>query len=103
MIDRCIDQARKLAEACDALQGIFLQHSISNGCGAGLGTLFNSKMVEEYSDKIHCSFLMAPSKNLAQTVMEPYNSILSYHQLCENSGMTFMFDNETLYNKCIKD
>lgn len=33
-------------------------------------------------------------------VVEPYNAILSSHQLVENSDLTFCFDNEALYDIC---
>lgn len=33
-------------------------------------------------------------------MVEPYNTILSAHQLIENSDMTFCFDNEALYDIC---
>merc|ERR1712040_23588 len=32
------------------------------------------------------------------TVVEPYNAVLSSHQLLENSDETFIIDNEALYN-----
>ena len=31
-------------------------------------------------------------------VVEPYNAVLSVHQLVETSDMTFCFDNEALYD-----
>ena len=33
-------------------------------------------------------------------MVEPYNAVLSAHQLVENSDMTFCFDNEALYDIC---
>merc|ERR1711981_387209 len=32
------------------------------------------------------------------TVVEPYNAVLSTHQLLENADETFVIDNEALYN-----
>merc|ERR1712228_1091612 len=34
----------------------------------------------------------------SDTVVEPYNAVLSSHQLLENSDETFVIDNEALYN-----
>jgi len=33
-------------------------------------------------------------------VLEPYNAMLSVHQLVENSSATYCFDNEALYDIC---
>merc|ERR1712113_426110 len=35
---------------------------------------------------------------VSDTVVEPYNAVLSSHQLLENSDETFIIDNEALYN-----
>ncbi len=35
-------------------------------------------------------------------VVEPYNAVLSAHQLVEATDMTFCFDNEALYDICFK-
>merc|ERR1712113_339647 len=35
---------------------------------------------------------------VSDTVVEPYNAVLSSHQLLENSDETFVVDNEALYN-----
>ena len=37
---------------------------------------------------------------VSDVVVEPYNAVLSTHQLVENSDMTFCFDNEALYDIC---
>ena len=34
---------------------------------------------------------------VSETVVEPYNALLSVHQLVENSDMTLCIDNEALY------
>merc|ERR1711951_169471 len=39
-----------------------------------------------------------PSPKVSDTVVEPYNAVLSSHQLLENSDETFIIDNEALYN-----
>ena len=40
------DVVRKQAEACDALQGFQLIHSLGGGTGAGMGSLLLSKLRE---------------------------------------------------------
>lgn len=48
------------------------------------------------------SFSIVPSPKVSDTVVEPYNAILSVHQLVENSDATFCIDNEALYDICIR-
>ena len=44
--------------------------------------------------------LTASTPQVSEVVVEPYNTVLSAHQLIENSDMTFCFDNEALYDIC---
>merc|ERR1711881_311769 len=41
---------------------------------------------------------MGPSPKVSDTVVEPYNAVLSSHQLLENADETFVVDNEALYD-----
>ena len=38
-----------------------------------------------------------PSPKVSDTVVEPYNAVLSFHQLVENADECFLLDNEALY------
>merc|ERR1719188_1773843 len=44
------------------------------------------------------TYSVYPSPKVSDTVVEPYNAVLSSHQLLENSDETFIIDNEALYN-----
>jgi hypothetical protein len=37
-----------------------------------------------------------PSPKVSDTVVEPYNAVLSFHQLVENADECFLLDNEAL-------
>ena len=39
-----------------------------------------------------------PSPKVSDTVVEPYNCVLSVHQLVENSDESLLLDNEALYD-----
>ena len=39
---------------------------------------------------------------VSNSVVEPYNFVLSFHQLIENTDETLCFDNEALYDICFK-
>ncbi|KAK3921749.1 Tubulin beta-1 chain [Frankliniella fusca] len=82
------------------LQGFQMTHSLGGGTGSGMGTLLLAKVREEYPDRVLNTFSIVPSPMVSDTVVEPYNSVLSVHQLVENTDETFCIDNEALYNIC---
>uniref|UniRef100_A0A2S2P542 Tubulin beta chain n=1 Tax=Schizaphis graminum TaxID=13262 RepID=A0A2S2P542_SCHGA len=67
-----------------------------------MGTLLISKIREEYPDRIMTTYSIVPSPKVSVTVVEPYNSTLSVHQLVENTDKTFCIDNEALYDICFR-
>mmetsp|Transcript_29591 Transcript_29591/g.57694 ORF Transcript_29591/g.57694 Transcript_29591/m.57694 type:complete len:451 (+) Transcript_29591:62-1414(+) len=102
LIDSVLDVVRKEAEGCDCLQGFQLTHSLGGGTGSGMGTLLVSKIREEYPDRMMCTFSVFPSPKVSDTVVEPYNAVLSFHQLVENADECFGLDNEALYDICFR-
>ena len=67
-----------------------------------MGTLLISKIREEYPDRIMETFSIIPSPKVSDTVVEPYNAVLSFHQLVENADECFLLDNEALYPPCLR-
>eukprot|EP00158_Paraphelidium_tribonemae_P007425 Partr_v1_DN28237_c2_g1_i2_m75844 putative Tubulin is the major constituent of microtubules. It binds two moles of GTP, one at an exchangeable site on the beta chain and one at a non-exchangeable site on the alpha chain (By similarity) len=102
LVDGVLDTVRKEAENCDCLQGFQITHSLGGGTGSGMGSLILSKIKEEYPDRMMCTFSVVPSPKVSDTVVEPYNAVLSVHQLVENSDETFCIDNEALYDICLR-
>ncbi|XP_011847703.1 PREDICTED: tubulin beta-1 chain isoform X2 [Mandrillus leucophaeus] len=88
--------------SCDCLQGFQIVHSLGGGTGSGMGTLLMNKIREEYPDRIMNSFSVMPSPKVSDTVVEPYNAVLSIHQLIENADACFCIDNEALYDICFR-
>merc|ERR1711997_606915 len=93
-----MEKMRVQQEKTDATQAFTLYHSIGVGTGFGFGTLILLKIRDSYPDKITCSYSIYPSPKVSDTVVEPYNAVLSKHQLLENSDETFIIDNEALMN-----
>merc|ERR1739846_149209 len=93
-----LDVVRKEVENCDCPQGFQVCHSLGGGTGSGMGTLVLLKLRDAYPDRILATFSVYPSPKVSDTVVEPYNAVLSSHQLLENSDETFIVDNEALYN-----
>jgi tubulin beta len=48
------------------------------------------------------TFSVIPSPKVSDTVVEPYNTTLSVHQLVENSDESMCIDNEALYDICFR-
>jgi tubulin beta len=84
------------------LQGFQLAHSLGGGTGSGLGSLLLSKIREEYPDRMLSTYSVVPSPKVSDTVVEPYNAVLTVHQLVENCDATFCIDNEALYDICFR-
>ncbi|CAG8510861.1 8597_t:CDS:2, partial [Racocetra persica] len=82
LVDSILDVLRKESESTDCLQGFQIR--------------------EEYPDRMLCTFSVVPSPKVSDTVVEPYNAVLSVHQLVENSDETFCIDNEALYDICFR-
>ncbi|CAK0839355.1 unnamed protein product, partial [Prorocentrum cordatum] len=102
LIDSALDVARKEAEGCDCLQGFQMRHPLGGGTGAGMGALLISKVREEYPDRIMGTFSIIPSPNVSDTVVEPCNAVLSFHQLVENADECFLLDSEALCDMCFR-
>ena len=100
LIDQVMDVIRKEAEATDCLQGFQLTQSLGGGTGSGMGTLLVAKIKEEFAERMLCTFSIFPSPKVSDTVVEPYNAVLSTHQLIENADEVFCIDNEALFNIC---
>ncbi|KAJ3515924.1 hypothetical protein NLJ89_g1452 [Agrocybe chaxingu] len=102
LVDSILDIIRRQAEGCDALQGFQILHSLGGGTGAGLGSLMLSKLREEFPDRMMATFSILPSPKVSETVVEPYNALLSVHQLVDSSDLTICIDNEALYDICMR-
>merc|ERR1719456_888017 len=59
-------------------------------------------MDNEGPDRIMATFSVIPSPKVSDTVVEPYNAVLSFHQLVENADECFLLDNEALYDICFR-
>jgi tubulin beta len=102
LIDAVMDVGRREAESTDTLQGFQITQSLGGGTGSGMGTLLISKLREEYPDRMMLTYSVYPSPKVSDTVVEPYNTLLSIHQLIENADEVVVLDNEALYDICFR-
>ena len=100
LIETIMDAIRKESEQADRVQAYQMYHSIGGGTGSGLGSLILQRILEDYGHNYTNAFTVFPSLQHAESVVEPYNSTLTVHQLVESVGGTFVMDNNALYNIC---
>merc|ERR1711871_987678 len=70
------------------------------GTGSGLGSLLLERLSVDYGRKSKITWGISPAPQVANAVVEPYNSVLSTHALLEHTDVTFALDNEALYDVC---
>ena len=100
IVDLVLDRIRKLADNCTGLQGFLLFNAVGGGTGSGLGALLLERLSVDYGRKSKLSFTLYPSPQVSTAVVEPYNCVLSTHSLLEHTDVSFMVDNEALYDIC---
>lgn len=99
-IDVVMDKIRRLADNCAGLQGFFVFHSFGGGTGSGFGALLLERLSGDYGKKAKLEFTVYPAPQMSNSVVEPYNSVLTTHTTLEHVDCSFMVDNEAIYNIC---
>ncbi|KAG7173226.1 tubulin alpha-1C chain-like isoform X1 [Homarus americanus] len=99
VIRECV---RKQTEQCSGLQGFLVFHSFGGGTGSGFGSLLMEHLSIDYGKKSKLCFSIYPAPQVSTAVVEPYNSILFTHTTLEHADVTFMVDNEAIYDLCKK-
>ena len=100
LVETVMDRIRKVADACDSIQGFLIFNSVGGGTGSGFGSLLLERLTVDYGKKSKLGFSVYPSHNLGTSVVEPYNAVLSTHNLLENTELTVVLDNEAIYDIC---
>ena len=100
LIDQVLDKVRRVADNCSGLQGFLVFHSFGGGTGSGFGALLMERLSVDYGKKTKLEFCVYPAPQVATSVVEPYNSILTTHTTLEHSDCSFMVDNEAIYDIC---
>ena len=98
-IDPVMD-LRRLADSCTYLQGSFVFHSFDGGTGSGFGVLLLERLSADYGEKSKLGLSVYPAPRLGNSVVDPYNAVLTTHTTLEHSDCLFMVDNEAIYDIC---
>lgn len=99
-----VESLRRLSEECNSLQGFFGFESWGGGTGSGLGSLIHEEICTYFPKKSKMQYVVYPGPKISDCIVEPYNTILAFHDNLEmsDSACTFMMDNEALYDICDK-
>ena len=89
-IDVVMDKIRRLADNCSGLQGFFVFRSFGGGTGSGFGALLLERLSTDYGKKSKLEFSVYPSPKMSNSIVEPYNSVLTTHTTLEHSDCSFM-------------
>src|ERR1700733_13243428 len=85
-----MEKLRRLADNCSGLQGFFVFHSFGGGTGSGFGASLLEHLSTDYGKKSKLEFCVYPAPQLANSVVEPYNSVLTTHTTLEHADCSFM-------------
>merc|ERR1719337_541314 len=100
IVDLVLDRIRKLADNCTGLQGFVVFNAVGGGTGSALGSLLLERLSVDYGRKSKLTFTIYPAPQVSTAVVEPYNCVLSTHSLLEHTDVSFMVDNEAIYDIC---
>ncbi|KAM3184646.1 hypothetical protein ACTXT7_007955 [Hymenolepis weldensis] len=100
MVDHVLERIRKLTDNCSGLQGFIVFHSFGGGTGSGFTSLLLEKLSADYGKKPKLDFSIYPAPHISTAIVEPYNSILSTHVTIEHTDVSFLVDNEAIYDIC---
>ncbi|XP_011669960.2 tubulin alpha-1 chain-like [Strongylocentrotus purpuratus] len=101
-VDLTMDKIRKMTERCSGLQGFMLFRSFGGGTGSGFAALLEERLSVDYGKTTKMEFDIYPSPLVSTAVVEPYNTVLSTHTTLDHSDVSFMFDNEAMFDICKK-
>lgn len=103
IIDLVLDRIRKHAEQCTGLQGFIIYNSLAGGTGSGFTSLLLDKLSVDYPTLTKLQMAICPSEQLSNVVVEPYNTILGMSSYAEHTNVTFMIDNQSMYDIALRN
>lgn len=77
-------------------QAFMLLHSIAGGTGAGVGSYLLERLNDRYPKKIIQTYSVFPNTQVADVVVQPYNSVLTLKRLINHADSTIVLDNAAL-------
>lgn len=77
-------------------QAFMLLHSIAGGTGSGVGSYLLERLNDRYPKKLIQTYSVFPNNQVADVVVQPYNSVLALKRLINHADSTIVLDNAAL-------
>merc|ERR1712110_819827 len=100
ILEDVLEEIRREVENASSPQGFFIFHSFGGGTGSGFASLLQERLSLEYPRKPKLDFAVYPAPTTSTAVVEPYNSLLTTFSAMEHADVTFLVDNDALFNIC---
>lgn len=101
-VEGCLERIRKLTENCTGLQAFLVYHAVGGGTGSGLGCLILERLSVDFGKKSKLNICTWPAPQISTSVVEPYNAVLCTHSLIDHTDVSFLMDNQAIYDICTK-
>ncbi|MES1906203.1 MAG: Tubulin gamma-2 chain, partial [Paramarteilia canceri] len=89
---------------CENLECFYVTHSVAGGTGSGLGSRMFEDLADKYPKKlIHTISIFPTSENTSDTVVQPYNTILTLSRLEDFADSVMVIDNSALNKIAIEN
>lgn len=82
----------------ESIGGFILMHSCGGGTGSGFGSKILRTVRERYPKVPIFTFSIFPNPKISETVVEPYNTILTLSNLIKYASASIVLDNEALFD-----
>ncbi|KAK6618570.1 Tubulin alpha-1 chain [Polyplax serrata] len=102
-IDLTLDRLQRMADHCGGLQGFLVFHSFGGGTGSGFASLLMERLSVDFPKKSKLAFSIYPAPQVSTAVVEPYNTILYTHPTLEHCEVSFLVDNQAIYEICMRN
>ncbi len=96
-----LEQVMKVIEQrvseTESIGGFILVHSCGGGTGSGFGSKILQTIRGRYPKVPIFTFSIFPNPKISETVVEPYNTILTLSNLIKYASASIVLDNEALF------
>ena len=75
-------------------------NSYGGGTGSGFTSLLMERLSVDFFRKPKLDFGVYPAPNVSTVIVEPYNAVLTTHNTLDHTDVSFMVDNEAIYDIC---
>ena len=96
-LDKVMQVVEQRVSETESIGGFIFTHSCGGGTGSGFGSRILRTLRERYPKVPIFTFSIFPSPKISETVVEPYNAILTIANLAKYASCSIVLDNEALF------